>query len=47
MDRDALNQEEWQKMDEDILNKIEEAVTFAKESPFPEPDAALQDVFAE
>ena len=47
MDQGALNQEEWQKIDQNILNEIEEAVRFARESPFPEPDAALQDVFAE
>ena len=42
-----LDDEAWQKMDEEILAGIEEAVKFAEESPFPEPEAALEDVFAE
>lgn len=42
-----LTEESWQKMDEEILQAIAEAVTFAKESPFPELDTAGEDVFAD
>jgi pyruvate dehydrogenase E1 component alpha subunit len=42
-----LLDEEWQAMDRDILEAIEASVTFAKQSPFPLPQAALDDVFAE
>ena len=39
--------EEFQAMDDDILTEIKASVTYAKASPFPEPDAALDDVFAD
>jgi TPP-dependent pyruvate/acetoin dehydrogenase alpha subunit len=42
----VLSEAEWHEMDSAILTEIEEAVTFAKESPFPEPETALEDVFA-
>jgi acetoin:2,6-dichlorophenolindophenol oxidoreductase subunit alpha len=42
-----LTEAAWKKMDEEILQTIEDAVTFAKESPFPGLDTALEDVFAE
>jgi TPP-dependent pyruvate/acetoin dehydrogenase alpha subunit len=34
-------------MDAEILAAIEDAVKFSEESPFPDPDAAVEDVFAE
>ena len=42
-----LTDDEWEEMDREILARIETAVRFAKSSPFPEPHAALEDVFAE
>ena len=42
-----LTDDEWEEMDRNILARIETAVRFAKASPFPEPRAALEDVFAE
>jgi len=42
-----LSDEEWQAMDSEILDAIEASVSFAKASPFPAPEAALEDVFAE
>ena len=42
-----LTEEAWQKMDAEILDAIEEAVKFSEESPFPEPEAAVEDIFAE
>ena len=42
-----LNDEGWQQMEREIRAAIEAAVKFAAESPFPEPEAALEDVFAD
>ena len=36
-----------QKIDEQIQAEIEEAIEFAKNSPEPEPEDALKDVFCE
>jgi len=47
MSRDIINDEAWEKMDEEIAQEIEVAVKFAEESPFPEPEEALEDVFSE
>ena len=41
-----LTDEEWAAMDAEILQKIEDAVTFARSSPFPSPSRATEDVFA-
>lgn len=41
-----LSDKEWQAMDRDVLDAIERSVAFAKSSPFPAPEAALEDVFA-
>ena len=42
-----LSDEEWQTMDREILDAIEASVAFAVASPFPAPEAALDDVFAD
>ena len=47
MEHGLLTEEAWQKMDADILEAIEDAVKFAEESPFPKPEAAVEDIFAE
>jgi TPP-dependent pyruvate/acetoin dehydrogenase alpha subunit len=41
-----LSDAEWEEMDREILARIERAVEYAKASPFPEPEKALEDVFA-
>ncbi len=41
-----LTDEEFQAMDREILARIEKSVIFAKASPFPVPEKALEDVFA-
>jgi TPP-dependent pyruvate/acetoin dehydrogenase alpha subunit len=41
-----LSDEEWQQTDREVLEAIERSVEFAKASPFPAPEAALEDVFA-
>ena len=47
MEHGLLTEEAWQKMDAEILEAIEDAVKFSEESPFPEPEAAIEDIFAE
>ena len=37
----------YEAMDAEILAAIESSVSFAKASPFPEPDAALDDLYAD
>jgi len=41
-----LNEAEIQHIEREVLVEIEEAVKFAIESPFPEPEEALEDVYA-
>ena len=45
-EQELLSDEDWQKMDQDILAQIEQAVRFAADSPFPDLETALEDVFA-
>ena len=47
MEHGILTEEAWQKMDAEILAAIEHAVKFSEESPFPDPEAAVEDIFAE
>ena len=42
-----LTDEAWKKMDDDVLRAIEDAVTFAKESPLPDLETVLEDMFAD
>ncbi len=42
-----LSDGDRQKMDEEIMESVEAAVAFAEASPFPQPEAALEDVFAD
>ena len=42
----SLTDEEWRKMDAEVLQRIEDSVTFAKASPFPTLESAVEDVFA-
>lgn len=42
----ALTEVEIQLMDKEISTEIEEAVKYAMESPYPEPEEALEDVYA-
>ena len=41
-----LTEEEWVSMDDEILQQVEASVAFARASPFPAPDRATDDVFA-
>jgi pyruvate dehydrogenase E1 component alpha subunit len=42
-----FSDEEFQAMDDEIMTAIEASVAFAEASPFPAPEAALDDVFAD
>ncbi len=47
MAQGILNEEGWQEIDGEILAAIAGAVEFAEDSPFPDPETALEDVFAD
>jgi pyruvate dehydrogenase E1 component alpha subunit len=42
----VLTEEEADNIERDVLAEIEEAFEFAKESPLPEPEEALEDIYA-
>ena len=42
-----LTEDGWKRIDEEVLQAIDAAVAFATESPFPELDTAVEDVFAD
>jgi pyruvate dehydrogenase E1 component alpha subunit len=42
-----LKKKDLEKIWEDVAGEINDAVTFAKDSPFPEPEAALEDLYAD
>ena len=46
-EQNLLTAEAWQSLDAEILQDIEDAVAFAQDSPFPELDTAVEDVFAD
>lgn len=41
-----LEDEVWERMDQEILAEVEQAVRFSLDSPFPDPEMAVEDVFA-
>lgn len=43
----VLDRKKQEAIDREVLARIEEAVKFAKESPYPEPEEALRGVFSE
>ena len=42
----VLSEEEANKIGQEMNEEIEKAVKFAKESPYPAPEEALEDVYA-
>jgi pyruvate dehydrogenase E1 component alpha subunit len=42
----TLTEAEIQRIENEVAAEIEEAVKFAMESPYPEPEEALEDVYA-
>jgi pyruvate dehydrogenase E1 component alpha subunit len=45
IENDILKDEEVEKMIDDIENEVMEAIEFADETPFPEPEALYEDMF--
>ena len=43
---EGFTEADWQEIDRQVLNRIEQSCQFAEKSPFPEPHEALEDVFA-
>ncbi|HET7116245.1 MAG TPA: thiamine pyrophosphate-dependent enzyme, partial [Hanamia sp.] len=46
-DNFGVSDEEIEKIDERVKNEVAEAVKFAEESPYPDDDEVLKDVYAE
>jgi len=46
LEMNVLSEEELREIETEVSRKIEEAVKFALESPYPEPEEALKDVYA-
>ncbi|MBI2855917.1 MAG: pyruvate dehydrogenase (acetyl-transferring) E1 component subunit alpha, partial [Chloroflexi bacterium] len=46
-DEKMASQEELEALGRDVEREVEEAIRFADESPFPEPDALYEDVYGE
>ncbi|HEY93950.1 MAG TPA: thiamine pyrophosphate-dependent dehydrogenase E1 component subunit alpha [Dehalococcoidia bacterium] len=47
LEEGILTEQELTDIDSEILKKIDEAVKFAEESPFPDPEDALEDVYSD
>jgi pyruvate dehydrogenase E1 component alpha subunit len=45
IDREIIKEEELKKMQDEIEMEIEETIEFARQSPYPEPQEALENVF--
>jgi pyruvate dehydrogenase E1 component alpha subunit len=46
LEENVLSEVEIRQIENDVLGEIEEAVKFAMESPLPDPEEALEDVYA-
>ena len=47
MSQDVLSEDAWKEMDAEILAAIDTAVRYAQDSPFPDPEMAVEDVFSD
>ena len=47
IEQSIATQDEIDRMEQEIDEQIEEAVTFARESPYPEPSALFEDMYAD
>ena len=43
----GVKEAEFERVEKDIRKELEEAIKFAEESPFPNPEDALMDLYAE
>ena len=46
LEQGIATQEEIEQMEKEIKEQIEDAITFARESPYPEPEALFEDMFS-
>ena len=46
LEQDIATQQEIDQLDDEVKQQIEDAITFAKESPYPEPSALFEDMYA-
>jgi len=46
LEQSVATQAEIDQVENEVKEQIEEAVTFARESPYPEPSALFEDMFA-
>jgi acetoin:2,6-dichlorophenolindophenol oxidoreductase subunit alpha len=46
-DEGVLNESDIASIQQAMYNEVEEALQFAQDSPYPEPESALEHVFAE
>ena len=47
LEQDLASQEEIDALDADVIATIEEALEFARESPYPEPEDLFTDMYAD
>ena len=47
IDRHGLSEEALEEIDDEVVNEMEEAVTFAEESPQPAPEARFRNILVE
>jgi pyruvate dehydrogenase E1 component alpha subunit len=45
--KEGVKESEFERLEKDVQRELEEAIRFAEESPFPQPEDALQDLYAE
>lgn len=45
--KEGVKESEFERMETDVQRELEAAIRFAEESPFPQPQDALQDLYAE
>ena len=46
IEQGVMTEEEAQEIEQSVLDELEEAVEFARTSPLPEPETALEDLWA-
>ena len=47
LEQGVATQEEIDQMENEVKQQIEDAVTFARESPYPDPSDLFEDMFAD
>lgn len=47
IERGVANAEELDVLEQEVAQEVEEAVRFAEESPYPEPEVAFSDLYTD